>query len=373
MPSFSERIALFRIQQYLAKHRPYVALVVGTYGRTLAAQALLFAIGCHRHVRMVFEPKKEENSDLSEIEPDTVIHELALERPGHLPYIASRILPRLLVIPHIGTEHIDLFGSKDMIAHEYLEVAHTLATDAVVVLNADDEHVRGLKEHIAHPVITYGMHADADIRLTRATRHGQLRGIFLEFILHDVHYEAHFPHLISKQHVAGALAGLAGAHAIGINMKDAIAAMRALQPPRGSFSLMQGINGSSVIDDSADACPEKLESSLKSFATLQSDIRKFVVLGDLENLSQYSIKAHEELGKQVSSVAPIIIFVGDMMRHAQAVALKTGIKVDTHHFKTSADAAAWLPDHIRQGDLIYISGGKSIQMENIIDRLTKGS
>ncbi len=304
--------------------------------------------------------------EIAEIEPDTIIGEVLLERPGYLPYIASSILPRLLILPHIGTEHMDLFGSKDMVAHEYLAVANTLQADGVVVLNADDEHVRELQEHIHHPVITYGMHPSADVRLTRAKR---MQGIFAEFIVHNVHYEAHFPHLVSRQHVAGMLAGIAGAHAMGVDIQDAITGLRNLTPPHGSFLMLSGIKGSRVIDDTADACPEKLESSLKSFATLPCVSRKFVVLADLDNLSQYAIKMHEELGRQAATVAPIIIFVGDMMRHAQAAALKTGTVIDTHHFTTSADAAAWLPDHIRQNDLVYIAGGKSMEMENLIERL----
>lgn len=392
MPSFSERVALFRIQQYLAKYRPYVATIAGTYGRTIAAQALYHAISRHRHARIGFGLETEKNialpagqagllkflvgskmHEIAEIEPDTIINTVPLEYPGYASYVLSRILPRLLVISHIGFEHVDLFGSKDMIAHEYLAAAHTLAADAVVVVNADDEHVRELQQHINHPVITYGMHPSADVRLLRAKR---MQGIFMEFVLHGVHYEAHLPHLVSRQHVSGVLAGLAGAHAMGVDMHDAIAGVKQLTPPHGSFSITHGIQDSIIIDDTADACPEKLESSLKTFSSMYKDTRKFVVLGDLDNLAQFAMKAHEELGKHAATlpgrqagVAPILIFVGDTMRHAQSAALKTGIKVDTHHFTTSADAAAWLPDHIRKDDIVYVSGGKSSEMAKIIERL----
>lgn len=397
MPSFSERVALFRIQQYLAKYRPYVATIAGTYGRTIAAQALYHAISRHRHARIGFGLETEKNiglpagqagllkflvgskmHELAEIEPDTIISTIPLEYPGYASYVLSRILPRLLVISHIGLEHVDLFGSKDIIQHEYLAVANTLERDAAVVLNADDEHVRELQQHINHPVITYGMHSSADVRLLRAKRparrvggSGDTQGIFMEFVLHGVHYEAHLPHLVSRQHVSGVLAGLAGAHAMGVDMHDAIAGVKQLTSPHGSFSIAHGLKGSIIIDDTADACPEKLESSLKSFSSMYKDTRKFVVLGDLDNLAQFAMKAHEELGKHAASVAPILIFVGDTMRHAQSAALKTGIKIDTHHFTTSADAAAWLPDHIRKDDIIYISGGKSMQMGKILRRLKK--
>lgn len=381
MPTFAERIALFRIQNYLAKYHPYVAASIGTYGRTVACQALYHAIAHARHVRMGFGVEQEKSmgllkfltrskmQELTEIEPDTIMGEVMLERPGHLLYVTSRILPRLVVISHIGLEHVDLFGSKEMIAHEYAAVANTLSRDAVVVLNADDEYVRNLKEHISHPVITYGIHESADLRITRAKRGENTQGIFLEFILHNIHYEVYFPHLLVHQHVAGLMAGLAGAHAIGIDMRQAIAGVQQVQPPHGSFSISSGINSSSVIDDTADGCPEKLESSLKSLTSYKKNARTFIILGDFDNLAHINMRAHEALGTQAASAGNILIFVGDMMRHAQAAALKTGANVDTHHFLASAEAARWLPQHVRTGDIVYIAGGKNSEIEKVVKKL----
>lgn len=376
MATLSQRVELFRIEQYLATYRPYVALIVGTYGRTIAAQAFHRAVSHHRHVRMGFGMEKQigllrflagsKMRELTEYEPDTIMGEMSLELPGNLPYLASRILPRLLLIPHIGHEHIDLFGSREMVAHEYLGISHQMSSDSVVVLHTDDKYVLDLKEHIAHPVITYGMHPDADVRLLRAHREGQ--GIFLECVLHGVHYEEYFPHLISRQHVEGVLAGLAGAHAMGVDARQALEGMKNLTAPHGSFSMQSGMKGATVIDDTADPCPEKLESSLKSLATLKYPGRTFIVLGDMRGLAQHSIRFHEELGRQAAAVAPYCIFVGDAMRHAQAAALKASHKIDTHHFTASADAAAWLPQHIRPGDVIYIAGGN---MGDVVDRFKK--
>lgn len=382
MPSFAERIALFRIQNYLAKYHPYVAAALGTYGRSIAVHALHHTIARHRHARIGFGIERQRTNsiiqfltrskmrEMTEFEPDTIIGEIGLERPGYMPYIMSRILPRLLMLPNIGSEHIDLFGSKEMVAHEYANVANTLSSDAIVILNADDENLRNMKQHIQHPVITYGVHESADLRIIRAKRGENTQGIFLEFILHDVHYEVYFPHLFVRQHVQGVLAGLAGAHAMGIDMHKAIAAVQQLQPPRGSFSISPGITGSSIIDDTADVCPEKLESSLKSLASYTKDARTFIILGDIDNLGDISVRAHETLGKQAASAGNILIFVGNMMRHAQAAALKTGGTVDTHHFAASDDAARWLPQHIRTGDIVYIAGGKNSEIEIVVEKLT---
>lgn len=378
MPSFSERVALFRIQNYLATYKPYVAAVTGTYGSDMATVALYAALSRHRHVRMGFDIGKEASMglfkfltrsglhEMTEYEPDTIIGELPLTIPRHLPYIASRLLPRLLVLSHIGHEHIDTFGSHDMVAHEYLAATHALSTDAVVVLNADDKASMELREHIAHPVITYGTSVDADVRLARAHRHA---GMVLEITLHGMQYECNFPHLRVREHVEGVLAGLAGAHAMGIDTQVALDAMKQVAPPRGCFSSSVGVSGATIIDDTAHVCPEKVESSLKSFAGIQHTGRKVIVLGDIDNLSHHSVRMHEALGTQAASAGQLLVFIGEHMRHAQSAALKTSNYIDTNHFQTTADAAAWLPGYIRSNDLIYISGGKSMEMGKIVERL----
>lgn len=395
MMKLFERIAWYRAEQYLARYKPYGIAVAGTYGRGIASEAIFSALKSHRHVRKGYSvehgidiPEEilgikkhgkhrgimrflahSKMRELTQFEPDTIITQLPLLLPGAAPKVIHRILPRMLVLTHIGLERVDLFVSKEMIAHEYLALANSLQRDAVVVLNSDNESLRAIQEKIDRPVITYGIHPKADIRISRAVRSENGKGIFLEIIVHGIHSELFLPNMFAAQHVSAIAAAIAVAHGLGISVKDAIHGLRAMQPPKGNLSRVPGINGSSIIDDSANTCPEQLKSSLKSFATLQCTGKKIIVLGDMDNLASLEISCHEDVGKQASEIAPMIIFVGDMMRQAQEVALKSGNEVDTHHFENSSEAASWLPEYIREGDMVFVSGGKSMKMGKIVKQL----
>ena len=189
--------------------------------------------------------------------------------------------------------------------------------------------------------------------------------------MHGAHTELFLPNLFATQHVSAVAAGLAAAHALNISPKDAAQSMRLMKPPKHSLMRVEGARGVTIIDDSFNTCPEQLESSLKSFSNLKSHGRKVVVVGDLDDLGPLAIEKHEEVGRQVAQVAPICIFVGDMMRNAQEAALKSGTGVDTHHFESAAEAADWLPEQLQEGDTVFVSGGKSMKMGSVVQKLRK--
>lgn len=386
-----ERLAWYRAQEYLARYKPYGIAVAGTYGGEITAAAIEHAIKSHRHVRSGYPVEhsidipegilgarghrehrgmmsllvKSKMRELTQFEPDTIITQLPLMRPHAAPLALSKMLPRMLVLTHVDVEQIDLFMNKDMIAHEYLILANTLQRDGVVVLNADDQELRELQEKIDRPVITYGVHPRADVRVTRAVRSKEKNGLFLEITVHGKSHELFLPHLFAKQHVSAVAAGIAASHGMGISPQDAVEGIRLVQPPTGRLSRREGVNSSILIDDSYDTCPAQLASSLKSFATLPCAGRKIIVLGDMDNLASFAPEAHEEAGRQAASIAPIAIFVGDLMLRAQGAAMQSGNKIDVHHFISSSEAAAWLPEHIQENDMVFVSGGKSMKMGKV--------
>lgn len=397
MKSFVERIAWYRAEQYIGRYMPYGIAVAGTYGRTVTADAIAAALRSHRHIRNGYRVEypidipegilgakghkeyqglfamltRSKMRELTQFEPDTIITQLPLFAPHAAPWALSRILPKLLVLTHVGLEHMDLFINKDLIAHEYGVLANTLSRDGVIVLNADDEELRQLRGKLQHPVVTYGVHSSSDIRVTRAVRTEGGKGLAIEIALHGVRHELFLPHLFAKQHVSAVAAAIAASHAMGISPAATIAGLRLLKAPQGEMSEEKSASGVIIIDDSYDTCPEQLESSLKTFSTMPCSGRKIVVLGDMDNLASFAIEKHEEAGRHATSIAPIVIFVGDMMRHAQNAALKSGSKADTHHFISSREAGSWLPEHVREGDMVFVSGGKSMRMNKVTASLKK--
>ncbi len=382
MKPIAQHILWYRVDQYLARYRPYTIAVAGTYGRSTAAASILQAIHAHRHVRLAAAGSQPRHipegilgvseragmsfldllaagkmKELTEYEPDTIIAQVPLLAPGLARQAISHIVPRMLVLTHSGYEHLDLFGSQDMVMHEYQILTQQLASDAVIVLNVDDVHFRDMLGSLHHNVITYGTHEKADIRARRATRSESGSGIFLELSIDNVAHELYLPYSLAKQHMYGALAGIAVAHAMGVSSKDAIAGVQQVKPPHGIFSRVHGKNDSVVIDDTNNTTFDGILSSLTSLTSMLGAVRKIVVLKDIEGLGARSRELHERIGTAAASAGHILVFVGELMLAAQAAAGRANGEVDTHHFDTVAEVEQWLPAHIKKGDVVYVGGG----------------
>ncbi len=210
------------------------------------------------------------------------------------------------------------------------------------------------------------------MKLVRTIRRDIDGGLFVELACNGKQYEAYMPHFFAQQHAEDMLQEITDAHARGIPVQEALDAVRMLELPRGAFRKFSGMHNSVIFEEDADMVPEQLIRSLKSFASVSSNApRKILVLGDLENLADSAIEVHTELGMHAAEVADMLLFVGDLMRHARTSALKTDKRIDTHHFTTSPEVTRWLPEHVKAGDHIFIVGGKHMDMQQIVERLTQ--
>ncbi|HSX25035.1 MAG TPA: Mur ligase family protein [Candidatus Andersenbacteria bacterium] len=394
MQTFFNRIAWARMQQYISRYSSHRILVSGGYGRTLVANMVFAAIKEHRHVRLgypvqdeadiplsmlgVTHEKVHENMisfligtkkrELAEKEPDIIITELPILKPDFASDAVKKILPNMVVLHHIGSEHLDLFGTSQNLIHEYEEMLYNLASDTVLVANSDDEHVKTLTSNARVKLISYGRYENANIRLTRAVRGESRDGIFIELLVNKKSYESFLPNLFAKEHVSALLAAVACAHVRGIDISYVLNAVKKMHIPHGALQMIETSRGATILTEHME-CPEQMIESLKTLGSLPHSGRKIAVLGDCEQLGSETISLHEKIGAQAAEIAPYIIFVGDMMRAAQKVVDSQQKNIDTHHFVTSQEAATWINQHIKSSDMIYIAGGKSMDMELIVERL----
>lgn len=87
--------------------------------------------------------------------------------------------PTIAVLTNIDPEHLDHWGSEENLIEGFLQFASSVPFFGCAVLCMDDERVRNLIPHIERRIVTYGFHADADIRAI----HVRQRGLETKFIV----------------------------------------------------------------------------------------------------------------------------------------------------------------------------------------------
>ena len=83
--------------------------------------------------------------------------------------------PMIAIVTNIDQDHMETYqNSYQRLKDTFIEFLHHLPFYGLAVLCLDDEGIREILPHISKPVITYGVHEDADIRAVDVDQKGML-------------------------------------------------------------------------------------------------------------------------------------------------------------------------------------------------------
>lgn len=393
MKHWRRNIIWRRAEDWLKKYKPLVIAVTGSTGKSTTVAAIERVLAGHYTTRSS-DPAREADpvavaltilgsranpADISwyqaltasfalEVateEPQALILEVSPARPGDIDWIANHLAPDITVVTNVGSANLELFSTKENIAHEIGSLASATKAAGAIIVNNDDELTRGLGTFTKAAAISYGLGAEADLRLTRANRL-PAGGFALEVAAHSEIAELRLPAVYARAQLFSVVAAMTVGHALKIPLAASAAALQPFVPLAGRTHLLKGRANITYIDDSFTATPESMAQSLETLRTVGGN-RRIAMIGDIENLGRHRDRLHRLLGRQAAAVAAIVIAVGENMRVAGAEALKAG--ADAHHFTSAEDAGKWLADFLQPHDALLVSGGRHMNMNAIIDRL----
>ena len=175
---------------------------------------------------------------------------------------------------------------------------------------------------------------------------------------------------VGKTQLLPIAAAIAAARAFDIPLTEAVEKLAGYEPPAGRGRLLAGVAGSTIIDDSYNSSPVAVEEALATLATFPGAKRRVAVLGDMLELGRYSVMEHERIGAHVAKAADFLVTVGIRAKRLAAAAAEAGMKEDQLFvFDDSNTAAALLPPHIKEGDVILVKGSQSVRTERITEAL----
>ena len=149
----------------------------------------------------------------------------------------THLQPLIAIVTNIDNDHLATHGGDfGLLKQSFLDFLHNLPFYGLAVLCHDDEHVRSIQEEVGRPVVSYGLHAGADVRALNI----RPRGLATRF---DVARAERAPlpvtlNLPGLHNVKNALAAVAVASELGI---DEAAIQRALAGFQGVDRRLQHI------------------------------------------------------------------------------------------------------------------------------------
>jgi UDP-N-acetylmuramoyl-tripeptide--D-alanyl-D-alanine ligase len=409
--NFLRRIVLFVLKieakLVLRRYKPKVVAVTGTVGKTSARNAITAALSNEVFVRKS-EGVKHRQLDVAlaiiggfvrpqnfgqaifavmrgvkilitkHDYPDWLVLEFGVESPGDMSKFLSLLTPDIAVITSLGDvpAHVETFEHPEDIIEEKMKLIKSLKEGSFVILNGDDEALRSKIDKIKVNVLTYGFSEGVNFRASNYSVIYKKDGSWNipEGVTFKTDYKGNIVPIrlfdaLGRQSVYAALAGVAVASAVGLNVIESAQALSRYRAPAGRLKLLWGVKNSFIIDDTYNSSPVAATAAIEVLNELPSQ-RKIAVLGDMLDLGKFTIEEHKKLGMFVKNVTDLLFVVGPRAKFIAEAAIEGGFnQKKVFEFSGSDEVGTSLQDKLEEGDLVLVKGSRAMKMEKIVEEI----
>ena len=132
----------------------------------------------------------------------------------------------------------------------------------------------------------------------------------------------------------------------------------------------KGIRGATIINDTYNANPDSMISSLGVLRQIEGR-RRVAVLGDMFELGPIAEAEHRRVGEAVYRLNPdLLVTVGELARYIGEEAAAFGMDESrVFHGATIQEAVELLKKYIDMGDVVLVKGSRGMRMERIVSGL----
>ena len=286
---------------------------------------------------------------------------------GSIAKLASWTRPDVAAVLKVGMAHAGHFGGVENTAKIKAELLQF--EPAVAVLNLDDPVVSSF-EAKGSRILGFGFDSMAEVRLERAEITLQGTRVMLEVAGqgHEVNLK-----ILGEHHAMNLAAALAMAIAVGVDVPKALEAAAQLDyPERWRMQLLKAPGGYHVINDAYNASPESMRAALQTLATLgRQGHRTIAVLGHMAELGDYSVEAHDQIGRLVVRYNIDQLFaVGEGSKLIHMGAMQEGSwDGESEYHPTISAAFDAIHEKLTEGDVVLVKASNSTGLRFLGDDL----
>lgn len=306
--------------------------------------------------------------------PEILVLEYGADRPGDIKNLLGIARPNIGVITAIGDVpvHVEFYKGPDEVAREKARLVEYLPAAGFAVLNCDDKTVMDLQDRTRAHVMTYGFGKGAELRISRFENRSddnEPKGITFRLEYAGTAVPVKLEGMLGKSQAYAAGAAAALGLIFGMNLVKISEALKSYIPPPHRMQLLRGVKDTYIIDDAYNASPLSMEAALHALSSLPGR-RKIAVLGDMLEIGEYTMKAHEEVGRKAGAFVDLLVTIGSRAKFIAEGAKKERMsKKNIKSFDTPEEAAKPVEGLIKKGDLILIKASRGIHLERVVEEI----
>jgi UDP-N-acetylmuramoyl-tripeptide--D-alanyl-D-alanine ligase len=298
-----------------------------------------------------------------------VVLEMGMNVPGEIRRLTEIAEPDVGLITNIEKVHLEGMGSLERIKEEKGELFRKMRKDGTILVNQDDPRVIDLASDYPGQKITFGIDHPAEVRAKEIRLKGA-EGTSFTLIMEGVTLEITLP-LLGRHFVPNALSAIASASLFGVELEKVKEALEHLQPSPMRMEVLRLKEGVTLINDAYNANPRSMELALKTLSEMKGTGRAIAVLGDMLELGDFSVEAHQHIGQRVKEFSiDFLLALGEEAPVLIESAIRHGLDSEKARIAEShTEVISILRKMIREGDWILIKGSRRMGMEKIAEGL----
>jgi len=357
--------------------------VTGSVGKTGTKEALLRALA---RSGPTHASERSYNNDigvpltLSRMPADSEfgVLEMGMNHAGEMRGLSAQARPDIAIITTIEAVHSEFFASVEGIADAKAEIFEHMSSEGVAILNRDnpwfDRLADKARDNGLAQIVSFGMHEDADVRLLKHFAADNCSTVSADIAGELLTYRIGIP---GDHWVQNSLAVLAAVQQAGGELGLAGLALGEMVAPkgRGRRHDVPFRDGSVlVIDESYNASPISMRAALKGLAEAKGVVpesgipgRRIAVLGDMLELGDETVSAHENLVIPVEQANVDLVYTAGS--HARTLAEALPSKLHAHHADSVDELLPVLLVQVQPGDVIMLKGSNSVGLSKAVDAL----
>lgn len=349
-----------------------VVAITGSAGKTTTRQICYHALSRRFNVHQ--SPKSFNNNiglPLTLLGADSsaeiVIAELGSNNPGEISNLTRIAAPDIAIVTNVHPAHLEGFGDLQTIIREKSSISQGLASDGVLIVNADFKDLVEVCRVREAGFVTFGKSQGADYRATDIC----LEGPTSRFTVCGT--EVRLP-LAGPGNVENALAAWAVCSQFGLTIEEFAQAVQTLPPVSMRSELLQ-IGTLTVLSDCYNANPASMKNALDILAKLDPTGKRRLVFicGDMAELGEQAERLHAELGELVARTkVGLLLTVGKL-----AGLVSKSAEADAEHdlqtkcFADTLSACNNLRKFIKDNDIVLVKGSRMAGLETAVKKLNE--
>lgn len=346
-----------------------VVAITGSHGKTTTkdlSKHLLSMMG------ETVAPRSSFNNDLGvpvtilECSTDTkfCILEMGARNLGDISKLERIFLPDIGVVLGVGSAHIGVFGSREIIATAKSEMVKNLESSKIAILGSYDDLTINMSKLTKAKVMTFGENPNNDVRATDV----EIREGFAHFdLVTSFGRESVALRQAGRHQVANALAAAAIATALNLPIDKISAGLSTAESSSKWRMELHEVAGRLIINDSYNANPESMFAALDALRLFAQERggRAWAFLGKMHELGEYSLAGHREVArKAIDLEIDHLVAVGTKDYQIESELGSTEILL-----VENIESAREIATGSEAGDVILVKGSRAEGLEKLAELL----